>query len=290
MSILFQSEYRGEHHVGFAVPAEGDDVTLHRVSRQRLYDAILASGDLPALPAILAEGAPTVTVPADDPGLRLFPPLLPGAEDRALVSGFMGTHKSKPAEFDPPKWFFKGLGPWLRLPGETLAVPAAPVALIEEPEVVLVYLNDDAGVPHYAGYTFGNDLCDIGLHRRDPGYNPYCKLCDTAIAPWLFLGEPPRTVTGRTTIERDGVSAWEGDFDCGADSLHHRVADMTGNLFTYPALLRPGLVNYLLLGADKASFHDGFRIADGDRIHIDVKTHGVRLSNQVRFHAGTAGV
>ncbi|MFD0427957.1 hypothetical protein ACFQ60_06330 [Streptomyces zhihengii] len=69
----------------------------------------------------------------------------------------------------------------MRLPGETLNVPANPIALIEEPEVALVYVNDEDGNPHYAGYTFGNDLCDIGLHRKDPGYNPYCKLCDTAL-------------------------------------------------------------------------------------------------------------
>ena len=289
MSILFQCEFRGEHHVGFDIAAEGDEVTLHRVTEQRLREVILTAGDLPAVPAALAEAAPAVRVTVGSPELRLRPPLLPGAGEQALVSGFMGTHKSKPAEFDPPKWFFKGLGSWLRLPGESLAVPAAPVALIEEPETVLVYLNDAAGVPHYAGYTFGNDLCDIGLHRREPGYNPYCKLCDTAIAPWLFLGEPPRTVTGRTTIERDGVSAWEGDFDCGADALHHAVEDMTGHLFTYPALRRPGMVNYLLLGADQASFHTGFRIADGDRIRIEVKTHGVELANPVRFDSATSG-
>lgn len=285
MSTLFQCEYRGVHHVGFGIPADGDEITLHRVTAQRLRELITGSGDLRAVPGALADGAEAVRVTAGDPEVRLLPPLLAGAGDQALVSGFMGTHKAKPAEFDPPKWFFKGLGSWLRLPGEPLAVPAEPVALIEEPEVILVYLNDAAGVPRYAGYTFGNDLCDIGLHRREPGYNPYCKLCDTAITPWLFLDEPPRTAAGRTTIERDGVSVWEGDFDCGTDALHHRVADMTGHLFTYPALRRPGLVNYLLLGADLASFHDGFRIADGDRVRIDVKSHGVEVANEIRFAA-----
>jgi hypothetical protein len=289
MSILFQSEYRGELHVGFAIAAEGDEVTLHRVTEQRLREAFLAAAVPADVPAALAEGAPTVTVTVGDPDLRFLAPLLPSGGDQALVSGFMGTHKAKPAEFDPPKWFFKGLGSWLRLPEQPLAVPAAPVALIEEPEVVLVYLNDADGVPHYAGFTFGNDLCDIGLHRREAGYNPYCKLCDTAIAPWLFLGEPPRRAAGRTVIERDGISAWEGEFDCGTDALHHSVAAMTGHLFTYPAVRRAGLVNYLLLGADLASFHSGYRIADGDRIRIEVKTHGVQLTNQVRFDAATPG-
>ncbi len=203
----------------------------------------------------------------------------------------MGTHRKKwdgataPLEtvVDPPKWFFKGFGDWVRLPGETLNVPAAPIALIEEPEVVLVYVNDAEGRPHYAGYTFGNDLCDIGLHRKDPGYNPYCKLCDTGLAPLLFLAPPPQTVSGRTVIERDGTLAWEAPFECGADALYFRIEDMVRNLFSYPAVRRPGLVNYILLGADEASFHQGFRIADGDRIAIDVKSHGVTLDNPVAF-------
>jgi hypothetical protein len=164
-------------------------------------------------------------------------------------------------------------------------VPANPVALIEEPEVVLVYVNDDEGTPHYAGYTFGNDLCDIGLHRKDPGYNPYCKLCDTAVTPWLFLAAPPRTASGRVTIVRGGASAWEGTFDCGGDALYFRVQDMVDHLFSFPAVRRPGLVNYVLLGADEASFHDGFRIADGDRIAIEVKSHEVAFENEVRYLA-----
>ena len=48
------------------------------------------------------------------------------------------------------------------------------------------------------------------------------------------------------------------------------------------------MVNYVLLGADKASFHDGFRIADGDRVTIDVTSHDVVLSNVIEF-GGRAG-
>ncbi|URN13930.1 fumarylacetoacetate (FAA) hydrolase [Streptomyces radiopugnans] len=258
----------------------------------RLAAAFVATdGSEAAVRAAVAEGAEEVTVAADDPEVRLLPPLLPTATGNALLSGFMGTHKKKwggqsapeGGDFTPPKWFFKGFGDWVRLPGEALNVPANPVALIEEPEVALVYVNDADGTPHYAGYTFGNDLCDIGLHRKDPGYNPYCKLCDTAMAPWLFLGEPPQSVTGRVTIERDGAAAWEGNFDCGGDALYFRVRDMVEHLFSFPAVRRPGLVNYVLLGADEASFHDGFRIADGDRIAIDVKSHGVAFENTVRY-------
>ncbi|CAL9594221.1 fumarylacetoacetate (FAA) hydrolase [Streptomyces radiopugnans] len=292
LPTVFEATYRGERHVGFGRPEAGTQQTLYRVADGRLAAAFVATdGSEAAVRAAVAEGAEEVTVAADDPEVRLLPPLLPTATGNALLSGFMGTHKKKwggqsapeGGDFTPPKWFFKGFGDWVRLPGEALNVPANPVALIEEPEVALVYVNDADGTPHYAGYTFGNDLCDIGLHRKDPGYNPYCKLCDTAMAPWLFLGEPPQSVTGRVTIERDGAAAWEGNFDCGGDALYFRVRDMVEHLFSFPAVRRPGLVNYVLLGADEASFHDGFRIADGDRIAIDVKSHGVAFENTVRY-------
>ncbi|MGX2995724.1 fumarylacetoacetate (FAA) hydrolase [Streptomyces sp. JNUCC 64] len=294
--VLFEAAYRGARYVGFGLPEPGVPWTLHQVAEGALAAAFTAGdGSAESVRAAVAEGAPTVSVAVDDPEVRLLPPLLPTATNNALLSGFMGTHKKKwdgqtapeDAEFVPPRWFFKGFGDWVRLPGEPLNVPARPVALIEEPEVALVYVNDADGTPHYAGYTFGNDLCDIGLHRQDPGYNPYCKLCDTALTPWLFLGEPPRSVTGRVTITRDGATAWEGGFDCGGDALYFRVQDMAAHLFSFPAVRRPGLLNYVLLGADEASFHDGFRIEDGDTIAIDVKSHGVAFQNTVRYVSPT---
>lgn len=289
--VLYETLYHGHRHVGFGKPEPGSMQVLYQVTDQQVAAAVIATdGSASAIKSIITEEAPEVTIAADDPEQHLLPPLLPTASGDALLSGFMGTHKKKwdgqsapEGDFTPPKWFFKGFGHWARLPGETLQVPGEPVALIEEPEIALVYVNDANGTPHYAGYTFGNDLCDIGLHRKDPGYNPYCKLCDTALAPWLFLGAPPRLANGRVTIERNGTTAWEGSFDCGSDALYFRVDDMARHLFSFPAVRRPGLVNYVLLGADEASFHDGFRIADGDRIAIDVNSHDVTIVNQVQY-------
>lgn len=289
MSIVSEYEYRGRRYVSRGIPVPGEPQVLHLVGEGRLLAAVLAGGGPDAVDALVEE-ADAVTVTAGDPEVVALPPLLPTAGGAALVSGFLGTHKSKAdaivrhGDQPPlPKWFFKGLGAWLRTPGQPLVVPAEPVVVIEEAEVVLVYVNDEESTPHYAGYTFGNDLCDIGLHRIDAGYTPSGKLCDTAISPHLFLDEPPRSATGRVTIERDGQPAWEGKFDCGADALYFRVSDMVDRLFSFPALRRPGLVNYVLTGADRSSFHDGFHLTDGDHITIDVASHGVVLSNPLRF-------
>ncbi|MDQ0794844.1 fumarylacetoacetate (FAA) hydrolase [Streptomyces sp. B1I3] len=299
MSIIFECEYRGRRYAGLGIPAQGTPHTLYAVEEGRLRAAVLAGGP-EAVEAAVTESADTVTVTLGDPGsgLRFLPPLLPTSTGESLINGFMGTHRSKfdrapepDEEFTPPNYYIKGFGSWLRMPDELLTTPADPVWLLEEPEVVLVHVNDDDGNPHYAGYSFGNDLNDIGLHLKNPwAWTPYAKLCETSMTPWLYLGEPPRTVTGRVTVERDGATAWEGDFSCGADSIFHRFDDMTRYLFSYPALRRPGQVNYLFMGADKATYHDGFRIEDGDRMVIDVSSHGAVLSNVVRYAPQAASV
>ncbi|MFJ6668750.1 MULTISPECIES: fumarylacetoacetate (FAA) hydrolase [unclassified Streptomyces] len=297
MSILFECEYKGQRYAGTGIPVPGETHVLYRVSEDRLRAAVIAGGGPGALLSAVTEGTETVEVTTGDPELRFLPPLLPTSTNNSLVNGFMGTHRSKfdhdPApdqEFTPPNYYIKGFGSWLRMPDEPLVTPADPVWLIEEPEIALVHVNDEDGVPHYAGYTFGNDFNDIGLHLKNPwAWTPYAKLCETSLTPWLFLGEPPRTVTGRVTIERDGAPAWEGEFSCGADSLYHRVEDMARYILSYPHLRRPGLVNYLLLGADKATYHDGFRIEDGDRMVIDVASHGVVLANPVQYGQAATG-
>jgi hypothetical protein len=291
MTTVFECELQGRRYAGLGLPEAGRPLTLYPTTAGRLRAALIEGGSPAALRgAATAEGEP-IEAAADTPGLRFLPPLLPDADDGSLINGFMGTHRSKfdsapvPGEpFVAPNYYMKGAGSWLRMPDEPLTTPAEPDWLLEEPEVVLVYVNDDQGAPHYAGYTFGNDLNDIGLHLERPwAWTPYAKLCETSIAPWLFLEPPPETATGRVTIERGGAAAWEGPFSCGADSLYHKVEAMADHLLSFPLLRRPGLVNYMFLGADKASYHEGFRIEDGDRIVIDVASHGVVLANPVRF-------
>lgn len=294
--VLFECEYAGQRYAGVGIPTPGRPHTLHRVTEDQVRAAVIAGGGPEAVLAAITAGAETAEVATDDPALRFLPPLLPTASNNSLVNGFMGTHRSKfdhdpspDEEFAPPNYYMKGFGSWLRMPDEPMLTPADPIWLIEEPEVALVHINDADGVPHYAGYTFGNDLNDIGIHLKDPwAWTPYAKLCETSLTPWLFLDEPPRSATGRVVIERGGVPAWEGSFSCGGDSLYHRIEDMAAYILSYPLLRQPGMVNYLLLGADKATYHDGFRIEDGDRMVIDVTSHGVVLANPVQYGPAVA--
>ncbi|MBT2527844.1 FAH family protein [Streptomyces sp. ISL-99] len=296
MTVVFECVYDNRRHLGLGVPEDGANLRLYPLAGDTLTTLLRgAGGDAEAaVAALTGRRTPVDLLAADRRRVRVLPPLLPEHPGDALVSGFMMTHNVKvdAAVPDQPNWFVKGFGDVLKAPGEPLSVPGDAVAVCEEAEVVLVYTGDDRGVPRYTGYTFGNDLTDIGRFKQHAGHLSYAKLCDAGVAPWLHLGEPPRSVTGEVTIERDGVPAWKGPFTTGTDALHYDLPTMMSRLFAHEALHRPGRVHYVYIGADRSSFHSGFRAADGDRVTIDVATHGVRLSHTLawtpRLAAGSA--
>lgn len=280
MTVLYQAHHRGRHHLGLGLPDEGEPLRLAPMSPDAPVSALI-DGSLDHL----LEEADWFEVPAADRHtVELRPPLLPARPAEALVGGFMQTHNVKVDAETPaqPAWFLKGTGEVLRTPGQELRAPASAVALTEEAEIVLVYVGDETGRPRYVGHSFGNDLTDIGRFRNHRGHLAYAKLCDAAVAPWLFLDEPPRVVTGETTVERDGRTCWKGAFTTGLDALHYDLAAITDELFSYPALLAPGRVHYVYIGADRSSFHDGFRLDDGDRVTLRFTGPRVTLANRVR--------
>ncbi|MER7620901.1 FAH family protein [Streptomyces sp. NPDC126503] len=283
MTVVFECVHDNRRHLGTGVPDDGAPLLLHPLGDDTLAGLLRGTDGSPqALSAVLAaRGAPVEVPAAERHRVRMLPPLLPDHPGDALVSGFMMTHNVKvDAEVpDQPNWFVKGLGDVLKVPGEPLRVPGEAVAVCEEAEVVLVYTGDEHGVPRYTGYTFGNDVTDIGRFKRHPGHLSYAKLCDAGVAPWLHLGPPPRSVTGEVTVERDGSPVWKGPFTTGTDALHYDLPTMMSRLFAHEALHRPGRTHYVYIGADRGSFHAGFRTADGDRVTIDVADHGVRLSH-----------
>ncbi|NKI44288.1 FAH family protein [Streptomyces physcomitrii] len=287
MTVLFECVHQGERYFGFGIPAEGEPLRLHRLDGLDLSAALLdaaASGADPR--AALTAGRPAVEVPwTESAGVEFRPPLLPDSVGDALIGGFMQTHNVKvdAATQSQPNWFFKSLGEGLRVSGSELAVPASSLAICEEAEVVLVYAVDASGEPRYLGHGFGNDLTDIGRFKRHAGHLSYAKLCEAGISPFLFLGEPPESVTGTVTIERGGQAAYQGEFTTGTKALHYGLADIMTELFSYRALHHPGRIHYVYLGADRSSFHGGHQMADGDRITLDFASHGVVLSNTVRW-------
>ncbi|MFD7164274.1 FAH family protein [Streptomyces violascens] len=287
MTVVFECLYADERHLGLGLPAHEAPLRLYPLAGDTLAATLSAVGGDPetAVARLTGDHAAVDVHPADRHRVRMLPPLLPAHPGDALVSGFMMTHNVKVGSDvpDQPNWFVKGFGDSLKVPGRPLSVPADAVAVCEEAEVVLIYVGDETGVPRYAGYTFGNDLTDIGRFKQHAGHLSYAKLCDAGVAPWLHLDEPPCSVTGEVVIERDGASVWKGSFTTGVDALHYDLPTMMSRLFTHRALHHPGRVHYVYLGADRSSFHAGFRTADGDRVTIDFASHGVTLSHPLEW-------
>ncbi|EST24032.1 hypothetical protein N566_25240 [Streptomycetaceae bacterium MP113-05] len=290
MTVLYECTYRDRRHWGFGMPDDDGPLYLRR-PHDGYGDALCrrvpaAQGDSASLHAELIAASVEVVVPAAERAtVRFRPPLLPDNPGEAMVSGFMQTHNVKVDENtqSQPNWFLKGLGDVLRVPGEPLAVPAGAHAVCEEAEIVLVHVTDERGVPRYAGYTFGNDLTDIGRFKRHAGHLSYAKLCDAAVAPFLFPGDPPSSVEGRVKIIRQGTEAWQGGFATGTKALHYGLDEMMSGLFAHPALLYPGRVHYVFIGADRSSYHAGFRIVDGDHVTVEFTGAGVTVSNTISW-------
>ncbi|MBT2459029.1 FAH family protein [Streptomyces sp. ISL-86] len=287
---FFECSYEGERFIGFADAPEGEPLLLFPAPADTAVALLDAAGSGDAFAAaVRGDGAGRLVPASAREAVRPRPPVLPVAPGSAVAGGFMQTHNVKAAAEGAadgtahPNWFFKGFGDALRVPGEPLSVPAGAVAVCEEAEVVLVYRCGDDGTPAYLGYTFGNDLTDIGRFRENPAHLSYAKLCEASVSPWFFPGAPPRAVTGHVTVERAGQPAWEGEFKTGLDALYYPVESMTGHLFAYPPLRRPGTVHYVFLGADRSSFHAGFRIGDGDVVSLDFTSHGVTVANSVHW-------
>ena len=92
-TVIFEVEYRGRRYAGVGLPTDAP-VTLFPVAEDQLRNAVLAGGGTQALLDSLTSGADTITIAADDPEIHFLPPLLP-ASNNSLVTGFMGTHRSK---------------------------------------------------------------------------------------------------------------------------------------------------------------------------------------------------
>jgi hypothetical protein len=98
-----------------------------------------------------------------------------------------GTADTEP----PPPYFFRGCVEELTLGPGTLHAPASATILSEEFELVLVARRDRRGVFEWVGYTFGNDLTDLGEFRRDAARIQHAKTPKAGLCPLWWEGSPP---------------------------------------------------------------------------------------------------
>lgn len=289
MSIkFFEAVYHGERYVGVDDFIENQDLLLYKTNISNILEYCQDLGHIKSVKDYLDENVKNILVLKDKLiEVKLLPPMSPSNSEEVLVCGFMQTHNVKVDEVDfdkknIPNMFIKGVKSSLKISGKTLRIPENFMAICEEAEVVLIYQNDTQGKPQYKGYTFGNDLTDIGRFRSNNAHLSYAKLCDAAVSHWFFPSPPPQYVNGDVTIKRDNQVIWNGSFKTGLSAIVYDIDNIINNLFSFPLFNEPNTIYYVFLGADKSSFHHGVTIKSDDEIIINYKDYNVTIQNQIK--------
>lgn len=197
----------------------------------------------------------------------------------------MGLEQGKPAEGETgvqPEWFYKGNGHSLVGPGDDLPLPAFASDGGEEPEIAGIYVIDDQGTPHRAGFALGNEYSDHVMERVNYLYLAPSKVRACSIGPELLIGELPADVQGMSRILRDGVVHWEKPFASGEANMSHTIANLEYHHFKYPIFRGPGSVHVHYFGTATLSFADGIRPRDGDVFEVECADFGRPLRNTLR--------
>ncbi|TDY87996.1 UNVERIFIED_ORG: hypothetical protein DFO49_3601 [Herbaspirillum seropedicae] len=181
-----------------------------------------------------------------------------------------------------PEWFYKGDGHCIVAPGQPLPRPDFALDGGEEPEIVGLYLIDDAGCPRRLGFAIGNEFSDHVMERRNYLYQGHSKLRHCAFGPELLVGLPPAHLVGMTRIRRRGRVIWEQEFLTGPDNMCHSIENLEYHTFKYAHLLHAGDVHAHFMGAANLSFAYSVRTEDGDSIEISIPDFGAPLVNGIQ--------
>lgn len=197
----------------------------------------------------------------------------------------MGIRGGKPRTGElmgvQPEWFYKGTGEQIVAPGGELPLPAFIGSGAEEPEIVGIYLIDATGNPRRLGFALGNDLSDHVTEQKNYLYLAHSKLLPCSIGPELLIGELPDHVVGRSSILRDGLRVWNGDFVSGEANMCHSIANLEQHHFKYSRHRVPGSLHAHFLGCPVMSFNDGFLAQPGDLFEVEVPVFGNPLRNRI---------
>ena len=196
----------------------------------------------------------------------------------------MGLAGGKPApgvEGVQPEWFYKGDGSCLVGPDAELEMPAFALDGGEEPEVAGIYVIDDDGDPRRIGFALGNEFSDHVTERGNYLWLAHSKLRPAALGAEILTGPLPSAIVGRSRIERDGQTLWEGPFLTGEDNMSHSIANLEYHHFKNPVFRRPGDVHVHFFGTATLSFSAGIVTRPGDVFEISAEPFTLPLRNRL---------
>jgi len=196
----------------------------------------------------------------------------------------LGLEGGKPAKSEAgaqPEWFYKGDGSILVPPEGDLPSPAFALDGGEEPEIVGIYLIDDAGAPVRIGFALGDEFSDHVTERQNYLWLAHSKLRPASLGPELLVGDLPADVGGVSRIRRGREVIWEKPFLSGEQNMAHSIANLEAHHFKYALFRRPGDVHVHFFGTATLSFSDGVKTQKGDVFEIESETFGLPLRNRL---------
>jgi hypothetical protein len=196
----------------------------------------------------------------------------------------LGLEGGKPGRGETgaqPEWFYKGDGSILAAPEGDLPSPAFALDGGEEPEIVGIYLIDDAGLPVRIGFALGNEFSDHVTERQNYLYLAHSKLRPASLGPELLVGDLPADINGISRIWRAKDVIWEKPFLSGEQNMAHTIANLEAHHFKYGLFRRPGDVHVHFFGTATLSFSDGVKTEKGDIFEIESETFGLPLRNRL---------
>jgi hypothetical protein len=200
---------------------------------------------------------------------------------RMFKLGLEGGRPAKGETGAQPEWFYKGDGSTLAAPEGDLPSPAFALDGGEEPEIVGIYLIDDAGAPVRIGFALGNEFSDHVTERQNYLWLAHSKLRPASLGPELLVGDLPADVKGVSRIRRGKEVIWEKPFLSGEQNMAHTIANLEAHHFKYGLFRRPGDVHVHFFGTATLSFSDGVTTQKGDVFEIESETFGLPLRNRL---------
>ena len=162
--------------------------------------------------------------------------------------------------------------------------PDAIVRLSEEFELVVLLVRKGSGWAA-VGYTFGNDLSDLGLVKENGTLIQLSKRINASVShTWWKADTPPQNIPIQVSlIDKDAVRA-QYDSHLGTDYLRFSVAEL---LQFIPHWAGTEQYDRLLVytGAPRGFAWHGETIHFGETLRLEVQSVGETLSNQVVLKA-----
>ncbi|MBV8104738.1 MAG: hypothetical protein JO223_08955 [Hyphomicrobiales bacterium] len=210
---------------------------------------------------------------------------------RMFRLGLVGGKPARGGTGAQPEWFYKGDGSILVAPEGDLKSPSFALDGGEEPEIVGVYVIDDAGRPVRIGFALGNEFSDHVTERQNYLWLAHSKLRPASVGPELLVGDLPADIQGISRIRRGSELIWEKPFLSGEQNMAHSIANLEAHHFKYALFRRPGDVHVHFFGTATLSFSANVQTQKGDIFEIDSEPFGLPLRNRLSVEkAGDARV